>query len=94
MYYYFRLVVVVLSTAVPQIRFTWDLPVKSKLFSVILHYQYLSPKLLSSASQHKTMFHKNDIDRIRNNIGCVGGRRHPKHSIDSSSRGASFECFR
>ena len=40
------------------------------------------------------MFHKNDIDRIRNNIGCVGGRRSPKHSIDSASRGASFECFR
>ena len=70
------------------------LPVKSKLFSVILHYRYLSPKLLSSASQHKTMFHKNDIDRIRNNIGCVGGHRSPKHSIDSASRGASFECFR
>ena len=70
------------------------LPVKLKLFSVILHYQYLSTKLLSSASQHKTMFHKNDIDRIRNNIGCVGGRRSPKHSIDSASRGASFECFR
>ena len=72
------------------------LPVKLKLFSVILHYQYLSTKLLSSAPQHRTMFHKNDIDRNRNNMRCVGGRRSPKHSIDSASPapGTSFECFR
>ena len=81
-------------TAVPQVRFTWDLPVKSKLFSVILHYQYLSPKLLSSTSQHKTMFHKNDIDRNRNNIGCVGARRRLKRSKDSVPPGASLEPFR
>ena len=61
------------------------LPVKSKLFSVILHYRYLSPKLLSSASQHKTMFHKNDIDRNRNNIGCVGGHRRLKHLLSCSN---------
>ena len=83
-----------LGTAVPQVRFTRDIPVKSKLFSVILHYRYLSPKLLSSASQHKTMFHKNDIDRNRNNIGCVGGRRRLIHSIDSVPPGTSSELFK
>ena len=70
------------------------LPVKSKLFSVILHYRYLSPKLLSSASQHKTMFHKNDIDRNHDKISCIGGERRLIHSIDSVPPGTSAELFK
>ena len=37
------------------------------------------------------MFHKNDIDRNRNNIGCVGAHRRLKDSIDSVPPGTSAE---
>eukprot|EP00956_Cyclotella_meneghiniana_P020339 scaffold35729_cov22-Cyclotella_meneghiniana.AAC.1 len=51
-------------------------------------------KVSPSASQHKTMFHKNDIDRNRNNIGCIGGDRRLIHSIDSVPPGTSAKLFK
>eukprot|EP00956_Cyclotella_meneghiniana_P018482 scaffold30794_cov46-Cyclotella_meneghiniana.AAC.2 len=38
------------------------------------------------------MFHKNDIDRNRNNISCIGGERRLKHSIDSYHLAHLLNC--
>eukprot|EP00956_Cyclotella_meneghiniana_P042205 scaffold248391_cov70-Cyclotella_meneghiniana.AAC.13 len=39
------------------------------------------------------MFHKNDIDRNRDIVGCVGGHRRLKHSINSVPPGTSLNCW-